>query len=107
MKKKCMVIYKIYIFKIVLNLVNFLYIKSIFDIIIFINRENIFMLVCVLFFEIQLQNEIFIEIVKIVFFKKKKKFSKIYVYVVVKKYLQLICLYVYYMQFIIIIVIIL
>lgn len=52
MKKKCMVIYKIYIFKIVLNLVNFLYIKSIFDIIIFINRENIFMLVCVLFFEI-------------------------------------------------------
>lgn len=52
MKKKCMVICKIYIFKIVLNLVNFLYIKSIFDIIIFINRENIFMLVCVLFFEI-------------------------------------------------------
>lgn len=51
-EKKCMVIYKIYIFKIVLNLVNFLYIKSIFDIIIFINRENIFMLVCVLFFEI-------------------------------------------------------
>lgn len=47
-----MVIYKIYIFKIVLNLVNFLYIKSIFDIIIFINRENIFMLVCVFFFEI-------------------------------------------------------
>lgn len=44
-EKKCMATYKIYIFKTALNSVNFLYIKSIFDIITFTNRENIFTLV--------------------------------------------------------------
>lgn len=44
-KKKCMATCKIYIFKTALNSVNFLYIKSIFDIITFTNRENIFTLV--------------------------------------------------------------
>lgn len=101
-----MATYKIYIFKTALNSVNFLYIKSIFDIITFTNRENIFTLVRASLSETQPQNETFIEIVKTAFSKKKKKPSKIHVHVVVKKYLQLTCLYAYYMQFIIIIAII-
>lgn len=67
-----MATYKIYIFKTALNSVNFLYIKSIFDIITFTNRENIFTLVRASFSETQSQNETFIEIVKTAFSKKKK-----------------------------------
>lgn len=66
-----MATYKIYIFKTALNSVNFLYIKSIFDIT-FTNRENIFTLVRASLSETQPQNETFIEIVKTAFSKKKK-----------------------------------
>lgn len=67
-----MATYKIYIFKTALNSVNFLYIKSIFDIITFTNRENLFTLVRASFSKTQPWNETFIVIAKTAFSKKKK-----------------------------------